>query len=109
MEKNTGLLAGLSTLGQLQDINGLWFNQKNFSLDGYRFIGCRFDSCTLHIATTNYELINCHIDDRTLITYGANPLKVLKLYNSRNEYAFSHLAPFAPDRNTDGTISIRGV
>ena len=109
MEQTTGLLSGLGALGQLQEVNGLWFNNKNFSLDGYRFIGCRFDSCTIHIATTNFELIDCHIDQNTIITYGPSPLKVIKLYNSRNEYALSHLSVFAPERNPDGTISIRGV
>lgn len=108
MEKNSGLLAGLGALGQLQEVNGLWFNQKNFSIDGYRFVGCRFDGCTLHVATTNFELINCHIDDRTVIGYGPETIKIVKLYNSRNAYALSNLGPFSPDRNPDGTISIKG-
>lgn len=107
--ENKGFLGALSTLGQLQDVHGLWFNNKSLMLDGYRFIGCRFDSCSLHINTTNFELINCHIDDRTVITYGANTLKVVKLYNSRNQYAYQNLDVFAPEKNLDNTITIRGL
>jgi hypothetical protein len=105
---NTGFLGALNTLGQPQDVHGLWFNNKNLMLDGYRFIGCRFDSCALHINTTNFELINCYIDDRTVISYGANTLKVVKLYNSRNPYAYQSYPVFAPERNSDNTITIKG-
>ena len=108
MEKSSGLLAGLGALGQLHEVNGLWFNQKKILLDGYRFVGCRFDLCTLHITTTSFELVDCYIDDRTIISYGSDTLKIVKLYNSRNVNAYSLAGSFAPDRNADGTISIRG-
>ena len=108
MEQNTGLMQGLRALGQLQEINGLWFNEKEFVLDGYRFIGCRFDACRLHVRTTNFELVGCHIDENTMISYGDNPLKIIKLFNSRNEAAYSHFTVFAPERHPNGTISITG-
>ena len=105
---STGLASALGGLGQLQEVNGLWFNQRTIGLDGYRFIGCRFDTCTLHISTTNFELINCHLSSNTIITYGPNVLKVIKLFNSRSE-AYEHLGAFVPERNSDNTISIRGI
>ena len=106
---NTGLLQSLSTLGQLQIVDGLWFNQKSFSLDGYRFVGCRFDGCSLHVSTLNFELVNCHVDQKTVITYGPQTLKIVKLYNSRNDYAYNFLSVFAPAKNADGTITIIGT
>ena len=109
MELSTGLFSNLVTLGQLQEVRGLWFNQKTFSLDGYRFIGCRFDYCKLHVNTTNFEIINCHLDFNTLITYGNDPIKIVKLFNSRNPHAFQNLSAFAPERNPDNTISIKGM
>lgn len=108
-ELSSGLMGALSDLGQLKDVHGLWFNNKNLMLDGYRFVGCRFDACTLHINTTNFELINCHINQNCVITYGVNTLKVIKLYNSRYETAFQQLGPFAPEKNPDNTITIRGI
>ncbi len=105
--KNNAFVQALNNLGQLQEVNGLWFNQKELQLDGYRFIGCRFDACSLYINTTNFELINCHIDEKTYITYGPNTLKVVKLYNSRNPNAYQNYSIFAPERNADNTITIR--
>lgn len=109
MNTGTGLLSALGALGQLKEVKEVWFNQKVFSLDGYRLVGCRFDSCTIHIATTNFELVDCYVDNKTVFTYGPGPLKAIKLYNSRNEYVLSNLGPFAPERGPDGTISIKGV
>ncbi|MGJ3352763.1 hypothetical protein [Providencia sp. Je.9.19] len=107
IESNVGL-AGIVPADGLIDVNGLWYNQKDLTLDGYRFIGCRFDLCSLYISTTRFELINCFIDDKTLTYYSNEILKVIKLFNSRNKAMYDNYPYFAPMRNIDGTITISG-
>jgi len=108
MEENKNVLSALASLGQLQDVKNLWFNNKEFAVDGYKFENCRFDNCKLTVYSSRFVLINCFIDDETQILYGTDPLKIVKLWNSRNTSLFGVAAVYAPDRNPDGTISIKG-
>jgi hypothetical protein len=106
---NTQLGTTLAEAGKLQDVHGLWFNSKNIVLDGYRFINCRFDLCQLTILSSQFELLSCHIDENTQILYGIDPLKVIKIWNSRNPAMYNQWPMYAPIRNADGTISIKGI
>jgi len=106
---STKLGTVLAEVGALQDVSGLWFNSKNFVLDGYRFINCRFDVCQLTIFSSQFELIDCHIDESTQILYGIDPLKVIKLWNSRTPVMYNQWPMYAPTRNANGTISIKGI
>ena len=108
MEENKNILSALGSLGQLQDVESLWFNTKKFSIDGYKFINCRFDNCELTVLSSRFEFINCYIDDKTQILYGADPLKIVRLWNSRNTSLIGVTAIYGPDRNPDGTVSIKG-
>lgn len=98
-------LAGLMGMPLVRD---LWFNAKVVQLDGYKFIGCRFDSCRLMVNSPNFELHNCHIDEHTVVQWGPQLLKVIKLFNLRNQLVAHTYPQFAPLRNPDGTISIFG-
>jgi len=98
------------TLGSLfsaKEVSGLYFNRKTIHLDGYTFINCRFDNCTLQIATTDFELRDCVIDSSTIIEYSNNAVKVIKLFLSRYPWAYSQFPNFSPQRNSDGAITIR--
>ncbi|MGP1677064.1 MAG: hypothetical protein ACTS6J_07890 [Burkholderiales bacterium] len=97
---------GLAGLLKRPEVNGLYFNTKTLTLDGYTFIGCRFDNCTLHVTTPNFDLIRCVIDESTTIIYGVAVLRVIQLFNSRYPWAYEHLKGFVPTRNADGTITI---
>ncbi|GAB5604612.1 hypothetical protein [Sideroxyarcus sp. TK5] len=87
-------------------VNGLYYLRKKISLDGYTFIGCRFDGCNLEVSSTNFDLINCVIDASTTITYAPSVLKIIKLFNSRFPWAAQHFPGFVPTANADGTITI---
>lgn len=89
-------------------VNGLYYNNKAIALDGYDFHSCRFDSCTLIVNSTNFSLHNCVIDQFCKIQYGTETLRIVQLFNSRNEWYFKHLPGLAPSRNADGTITITG-
>lgn len=99
-------VGGLSRILRRPDVNGLYYNRQTLALDGYRFIGCRFDSCTLIVASPNFDLIRCVIDPSTTIQYGRSVMKIIQLFNSRFDWAYQHFPGFVPVRNDDGTITI---
>jgi hypothetical protein len=101
-------LAARGIVGQFQKLEArnLWFNAQAVSLDGYRFIGCRFDNCTLTVTTTNIELINCHISENCRILWGGEPLKVIQLFCKDFPWIRESMPNFAAKQNPDGTITI---
>ena len=103
------MISALAAIGQLQDVNGLWYNTKTFVIDGYRFINCRFDSCQLTVLSSRFELINCFVDDNTQFLYGSDPMKIVRLWNSRNNAIYTSAPIYAPQKNTDGTITVKGA
>lgn len=93
--------------GNRPEARGLYFNGKNIKLDGYRFVGCRFDGCTLEITSTNFEIIECVLDPSTRIIYGNTVLKIIQLFNSRQEWSYGIFPPgFVPQKNPNGSITI---
>ncbi|MEW8352662.1 MAG: hypothetical protein AB2665_02585 [Candidatus Thiodiazotropha sp.] len=100
-----GLLAALMIK---PEINGTWFNGKEVKLDGYKFIGCRFDNCKITVSSTNFEIEDCFIDEKTQIIYSGEIVKTIRLFNSRYEWIYEHAPFFAPTKNADGTITIKG-
>lgn len=88
------------------EVRGLYYNGQDINLDGYTFIGCRFDNCRLHVASTNFQLLNCVIDPQSTIIYGTEVIKIIRLWNSRHEWADTHFPGFVPTRNANGTITI---
>lgn len=99
---------GLSQFFSRPVVEGLYYNGKIIQLDGFRWVGCRFDGCTLLVNTPNFELINCVIDPSTMIRYGNETMKIVRLYNSRNDWVSANWPHLAPTRNPDGTITISG-
>jgi len=98
---------GLLGLLRRPEVNGLYYNGQKIVLDGYRFIGCRFDNCTLEVSSLNFDLIRCVIDPSTVISYGPSVAKIIQLFNGRYDWASRNFAvPFVPVKNDDGTITI---
>ena len=105
-DDNTPSLSTLMALMTKPEVKGLWYNQKVVNLDGYKFIGCRFDNCHLTVASPNFELQHCHIDDITVIQYIGDIAKVVRLFTSRYTWADALMPDLVPTRHEDGTISI---
>ncbi|MBM1143633.1 hypothetical protein GN155_007580 [Alcanivorax sp. ZXX171] len=105
---NSKLMELLSTMMNRPEVKGAWFNGKKIKLDGYRFIGCRFDNCTLTLSSTNFEIEDCFIDNSSLIEYAGEIVKPIKLFNSRYDWVYQNMPFFAPTKNSDGTITIKG-
>jgi hypothetical protein len=89
------------------EARGLYYRNKTITLDGYTFIDCRFDNCTLEVTTLNFDLIRCVIDPSTTILYGTSCLKVIQLFNGNYDWAWNVFGKtFLPVKNADGTITI---
>ncbi|MES2245233.1 MAG: hypothetical protein V4639_20420 [Pseudomonadota bacterium] len=88
------------------EVIGTWYNGKEVKLDGYKFKGCRFDNCKLHVSTTNFVLDSCHIDEQSVIYFGGELIKVIQLFNHKNNWVYVTHPAFAPRKNPDSTISI---
>ena len=106
---SNALGATLAEAGKLKEVHGLWFNAKDFLLDGYRLVNSRFDKCQLTVLSNQFELISCHLDESSQVLYGADPLKIIKLWNSRTPYFYENFPAYAPVKNNDGTITIKGI
>lgn len=98
----------LAAFGQMPEVRDIWFNKKEVKLDGYRFVGCRFDGCALKVSSANFELEGCLIDETTTIYYSGDTIKPIRLFTARYPWFYENLPFFAPTKNADGTITIKG-
>lgn len=107
-EESEGInaLAGLANLWTIPEITGAWYNGKEVKLDGFKFVNCRFDNCTLTLSSNNIELDHCIIDDDSIILYSGDVLKPLRLWNRNTKWIYDNVPTFAPTKNDDGTITI---
>lgn len=96
----------LETMAYRPEVRDIWFNGKVVQLDGYKFISCRFDNCQLKVATDNFEMHRCFLDNESTIVYHGNIRKVIQLFNSRFDAAYKYMPALAPNKHEDGTISI---
>ncbi len=101
---NLGLLASLLAK---PTITGIWYNKKKIKLDGYHFIECRFDGCELHLEGTNFIIERCIIDSKTVIYFGGDTTKPIRLFNARYDWMYSSAPLFTPERDEDGRITIK--
>lgn len=51
-------------------VQGRWYRDVTIKLDGYRFLGCRFEECKLWYATADYEITECAFVAGTTIQEG---------------------------------------
>ncbi len=63
------------------EAKGLYYNSKKILIDGYKFVECRFDNCTLTAHTTSFEFYDCVFDSDTTVELGAELRKVIQLHN----------------------------
>ncbi len=89
-------------------IEGQWYHNQKFALDGYEFVSCRFDGCNLYISKGTFLISHCVFSQCTLY-YRDEALKIVKLYGLLATDAAKRWPGLAPTHNPDGTISITGV
>jgi hypothetical protein len=115
-EKSGLAVAGLAALAALlaglpYRVERLWFNQQQVSLDGYRFVGCRFDNCTLRTTRGTFVFENCYVGPNCTIEFLGEASKVVRLYTlvapQANQEARTNWPVLAPEYASDGTFTIR--
>jgi hypothetical protein len=79
------------------------FTNRNFYIDGYRFINCSFIDCTLVTLRGTFEFHRCRLTGGWKFSYEA--MKSVQLYHTGTQYEYA-LDPFKPKVHDDGTISI---
>lgn len=105
-----------NTLGQyglqsgivLPEVNGLWFNNQDVYLDGWKFTSCRFDNCRLYVDTSNFIINGCFIDESNSVHYHGSSIKTIQIYNRTSDWIRANYPHFAARKNSDGTFSIGG-
>lgn len=108
---SNGLGLGLSQFSNregllLAESKGLWFNNQEIYLDGWKFISCRFDNCKIHVTTGNFVIERCFIDNTNTIYYMGASINIIKLYNRSSDLTRNAMPSFAAIKNDDGTFTI---
>lgn len=89
------------------EVKGLYYRNQHLVIDGYKFINCRFDNCTLETRNGNFDIISCIIDNSNQLKYGSESRKAIQLFTSRYDWASTSLpAAFVGRPQPDGTITI---
>lgn len=85
----------------------LYYNRKTVNLDGYTFVGCRFDRCNLVLKSGDFRFLDCVIDHECQIVVEGNVQNVIKLYRYMQGVSLNALlGEFDAVENADGTITI---
>ena len=88
-------------------VEGKWFNRQKVSLDGYEFVGCRFDGCTFNTASGTFVFDHCVVENCT-VSFGSEGTKMLRFYNYFLPEEHRIWPQFHPTfHHEDGTVSIR--
>jgi hypothetical protein len=104
-----GLAALLASLPYR--IERQWYNQQEFSVDGYHFIQCRFDNCTLTTTRGTFVFENCFIGPDCTIIFLGEASKAVRLYThvapAANQEALVRWPVLAPEYGEDWSFTIR--
>lgn len=93
-------------IGQMPEMKNALFKDKDLTLDGWRLISCRIENCRIHVSSLYFVLQECAIDADCVIYYQGETIKLIQLWNARNEWMQKNFPGFAPQRHYNGTISI---
>lgn len=81
------------------------FIGRTFSVDGYRFVNCRFEKCRLSTYRGTFEFHHCWFDPLTTRIFGADAQKSVQFYAFKDT-KFAARPEFLPKIYPDGSISI---
>jgi hypothetical protein len=102
-----GVLATLmAKYAELPKLEGCYYRDQNFQIDGYHFVSCRFDRCVLSIASANFKLENCVVDDTTRFYFDTDPTKIVKVASLKWPWIANGAPTLSATWNANGTFSI---
>lgn len=100
-------LRGFGAQPSSTEVKGLYFNGQTVHLDGYRFVRCRFDNCTMVVSTLDFEFVECIIDPSTTVHYSNRLVKLLKLFLGRFGWASKYFdSEWLPSAGSNGSVTI---
>lgn len=97
---------GAFEVAQMPEMKFAYFKDKELTLDGWRLIGCRFENCTLNVSSTYFSIERCFVDDDTIVMWEGDAIKLIQLFNMRNDEVRSASPEFAATKNRDGSFTL---
>lgn len=92
---------------ELVEITGLYFRDTEIFLEGYRFVRCRFDNCSIRLNSGDFEIDHSVIDESCKVIFGNSLIRVMRLFfNAWRTQPHTWMKPWLPIDHGDGTISI---
>jgi hypothetical protein len=86
-------------------VENQWYHNKQINIDGYHFVQCRFDNCTIITSKGTFSFDHCYFAN-CQFQYSNEAFKIVRLYNISATEARSYWPGLAPIINEDGTLSI---
>lgn len=85
----------------------VYYRDEAVWLDGYDFVRCRFDNCTLLVQSGRFEFDHCIIGHDTKIQYFDPALKIVRLFLNAYAPLAESMKSWGAEYHEDGTLSIR--
>lgn len=102
-----GALSGLlAKYTELPRVESVYYRDQRVDITGYHFVSCRFDKCHLSIASSNFKLERCVVDDATSFYFEADPSKIIRVVNIRWKWLTTMAPTLSATWHDDGTFSI---
>ena len=92
----------------MPEMRNALFRDKEITLDGWRFIGCKLQNCRIHVSSLFFVLDHCEIDNDCVVFFQGESVKIIQLWNKNSDWVRENYPAWAPRHNIDGTISIGG-
>lgn len=93
-------------IAQMPEIKFAFFKDKDITLDGWRLIGCRFENCTLNVSSSYFSIERCFVDAKTVVQWEGDAIKLVQLFNMRDDDMRAAMPEFAAVKNSDGSYTI---
>jgi len=94
-------------------IQGQWFKDQTLYIDGYTFVGCRFDRCNLITQWATFTFRSCFISPDCRLYFQGPALKLVRLmmHDLRQKGHLPHVEwtqarDIFPTPNDDGTFTL---
>jgi hypothetical protein len=86
-------------------VEGKWFYNQEVQLDGYSFVKCRFENCTLKLSRGLFALDHCRLSGCSVI-FSDEALAVARLWNTFLPNWNQFHPTLRPTVHEDGTVSV---
>lgn len=86
-------------------IVGQWYYRQTVVFDGFTFVRCRFDACTISVSRGLFLIEHCYFSGCQFI-FADEALGTVRLYNILNPEMRLRHPQLVPTYHEDGTLSV---